>query len=68
MLSIEAVQEFQKICKEEHDVELTEGEARIRANQLIHLYDLIYRELPNKHKLTPLVDDLSLDDLAPRVL
>ena len=49
----EAIKEFVEICRKEYGVELPEGEARVRAMQLLLLYELINKPLPSERRVTP---------------
>jgi hypothetical protein len=47
ILTNEDLAEFQAICREE-GITLTDGEARIEANNLIRLYKILLRETPKE--------------------
>jgi len=51
-ISDEALREFIKISKEDYGIELTEGEARVRATRLLLLFELIHRPLPAERETT----------------
>lgn len=52
MLSKEAIAEFKELYLKHYKVELADGEASLRANNLMFLYRAVYGELPisNKNK------------------
>ncbi len=47
----EQVQEFIKICEEEHGVRMEEGWATVRLKEMLMLYELMHRRPPPKKEV-----------------
>lgn len=45
-LSSEAISEYQEVYKKIHRKQITFEEARVQANELINLFQIIYRPIP----------------------
>lgn len=46
MLPKKAVEEFKRVYKKSYNIELSDEEAEIKANNLVRLYQAVYSDLP----------------------